>query len=86
MQDLHIYIGAPVPHGVYEWMRTIGQSPSPVDIRSYGFGSPAMLAEWERDLRDYRGKIFVSELGCGGMADLDEVVAGYGDLDTARRA
>ena len=81
IQDLHIYTGAPVPQGVYEWLRTLGQSPSPVDIRSYGFGSPAMLAEWQRTLRDYRGKIFVSELGCGGMADLDDVAAAYGDLD-----
>ncbi len=86
MQDLHIYVGAPVPHGVYEWMRTIGRIPSPIDIRSYGFGSPAMLAEWERDLRTYRGQIFVSELGCGGMADLDEVVAGYGDQEHLRDA
>ena len=81
IQDLHIYTGAPVPQGVYEWLRTLGQSPSPVDIRSYGFGSPAMLAEWQRTLRDYRGKIFVSELGSGGMADLDDVAAAYGDLD-----
>jgi beta-galactosidase len=81
IQDLHIYTGAPVPQGVYEWLRTLGQSPSPVDIRSYGFGSPAMLAEWQRNLRDYRGKIFVSELGCGGMTDLDDVAAAYGDLD-----
>ena len=86
MQDLHIYVGAPVPHGVYEWMRTIGRIPSPIDIRSYGFGSPAMLGEWERDLRTYRGQIFVSELGCGGMADLDEVVAGYGDQEHLRDA
>jgi hypothetical protein len=40
-----------------------------------------MLAEWQRTLRDYRGKIFVSELGCGGMTDLDDVAAAYGDLD-----
>jgi beta-galactosidase len=81
IQDLHIYTGAPVPQGVYEWLRTLGQNPAPVDIRSYGFGSPAMLAEWQRNLRDYRGKIFVSELGCGGMADLEDVAAAYGDLD-----
>ena len=86
MQDLHIYVGAPVPGGVYEWLRTLGQSPSPIDIRAYGFGAPAMLAEWDRDLRTYHGQIFVSELGCGGMADLDEVVAGYGDLQHLRDA
>ena len=27
MQDLHIYVGAPIPHGVYEWMRTVGPEP-----------------------------------------------------------
>ena len=86
MQDLHIYVGAPIPRGVYEWLRTLGQSPSPIDIRAYGFGSPAMLAEWDRDLRTYRGKIFVSELGSGGMADLDDVVAGYGDHQQLRDA
>ena len=86
MQDLHIYVGAPIPHGVYEWLRTLGQSPSLIDIRAYGFGSPAMLAEWDRDLRTYRGQIFVSELGSGGMADLDEIVAGYGDLQQLRDA
>jgi hypothetical protein len=45
-----------------------------------------MLGEWERDLRTYRGQIFVSELGCGGMADLNEVVAGYGDHQHLRDA
>ena len=71
----------PFPKACMSGCARSGRVPSPVDIRSYGFGSPAMLAEWQRNLRDYRGKIFVSELGCGGMADLDDVVAAYGDLD-----
>lgn len=86
IQDLHIYTGAPVPNGVYEWLRALGMRPSPVDIRAYGFGSAAMLAEWDRGLRDYRGQIFVSELGCGGMADLDDVVAGYEGQEHLRDA
>ncbi|MGH2614579.1 MAG: glycoside hydrolase family 2 protein [Thermomicrobiales bacterium] len=86
IQDLHIYVGAPIPHGVYEWLRALGQSPSPIDIRAYGFGSPAMLADWHRGVRTYQGKTFVSELGCGGMADLDEVVAGYEGQEFLRDA
>jgi beta-galactosidase len=79
IRDLHVYVGAPIPPPVYEWMRTLGISDLPLDVAAHDFGSSAMLDEWNRELRSYRGKVFVSELGCGGMADLDEVVAGYGD-------
>ncbi|MDI7274733.1 MAG: glycoside hydrolase family 2 TIM barrel-domain containing protein, partial [Anaerolineae bacterium] len=77
IQDLHIYIGSPIPPPAYEWMRTLGVSPPPVDMACLDFGSPAALERWSHDLRSYRGKVFVSELGCGGMADLDRVVAGF---------
>ncbi len=77
IQDLHIYVGAPIPSPVYEWMRSLGISDPPVDIVTQGFGSPAMLDEFYRGLRSYGGKVFVSELGCGGMADLDDMVAGF---------
>jgi len=80
IQDVHIYVGAPLTPPVYEWMRTLGVSDPPVDISAHDFGSPAMAEEFNRECRSYRGKVFVSELGCGGMADLDEVVAGYGTL------
>jgi beta-galactosidase len=77
IQDLHIYVGAPIPSPVYDWLRTLGISHSPVHMSAHDFGSKPMLEEWNRELRTYRGKIFVSELGCGGMADLDKLVAGY---------
>jgi beta-galactosidase len=86
IQDLHIYVGAPITSPVYEWMRTLGVSDSPVDMAAHDFGSKAMLEEWNRELRSYSGKVFVSELGCGGMADLDAVVAGYGDQAHLRDA
>ncbi len=41
------------------------------------FGSLAVVDEFDRECRSYQGQIFVSELGCGGMADLDEQVAGF---------
>jgi len=87
IQDVHVYVGAPLTPPVYEWMRTLGMSDPPVDISDHDFGSQPMVEEFNRELRSYRGKVFVSELGCGGMADLDEVVAGYGgqrDLQDAR--
>jgi len=80
IQDVHIYVGAPLTPPVYEWMRTLGVSDPPVDISAHDFGSQAMAEEFNRECRSYRGKVFVSELGCGGMADLDEVVAGYGTV------
>lgn len=84
--DLHIYMGPPLPSPVYEWMRTLGISDLPLDMTAFDFGSKAILEELNRELRAYRGKVFVSELGCGGMADLDQVVAGYQGRDHLRDA
>jgi len=86
IQDVHVYVGAPITSPVYEWMRALGVSDSSVDMSAHDFGSPAMLEEWNRELRSYSGQVFVSELGCGGMADLDAVVAGYGDQADLRDA
>ena len=86
IQDMHIYVGAPITAPVYEWMRTLGISDLPLDMSAHDFGSKAILEEWNRELRSYRGQIFVSELGCGGMADLDKVVAGFGDQSHLRDA
>ncbi len=77
--DVHIYVGAPVTPGVYEWLRTVGTATPTIDIVAEGYGSRPILEEFYRGLRGYQGKIFVSELGYGGMADLDAVVAGYGE-------
>jgi beta-galactosidase len=86
IQDLHIYVGAPIMSPVYSWMRTLGISDSPIDMSAHDFGSKPALEEWNCQLRTYQGKIFVSELGCGGMADLDKVVAGYQGREHLRDA
>ena len=39
------------------------------------------MEAFDRQLECYRGKIFVSELGCGGMSDLEETVAQYQDQE-----
>jgi hypothetical protein len=79
MHDIHAYVGSPIPDGVYEWLRTLGQTPSKIDMSAYNFGARALFEEWYRELRGYEGKLFVSELGCGGLADLEQVVAGFGE-------
>lgn len=86
IHDLHIYVGAPISPAVYEWMRTLGVSDLPFDISTHDFGSKAIVEAWNRELRLYTGKVFVSELGCGGMADLDAVVAGYEGREQLRDA
>ncbi|MGH2562581.1 MAG: glycoside hydrolase family 2 TIM barrel-domain containing protein, partial [Thermomicrobiales bacterium] len=79
--DVHLYIGAPVTRAACDWLRTVGAKPA-VDIAALGFGSPAIFDEWYRELRSDPGQILVSELGVGGMSDLDDTVAGFeGRLD-----
>ena len=39
------------------------------------------MDEFDRECRTYAGQIFVSELGYGGMSDLDQTVAGFGGRD-----
>jgi len=46
-------------------------------MSAHDFGAKEILEEWNRELRSYRGRVFVSELGVGGLADLDAVVAGF---------
>jgi hypothetical protein len=79
--DVHIYTGAPIPHGVYEWLRTLGAHEPPADMSAFGFSTAELLAEFSRELRSYRGQVFVSELGCGGMSDLDDTVERFDGRD-----
>lgn len=76
LHDVHLYIGAPLTRAACDWLRTIGTKPA-VDITGLGFGSPAIFDEWYRELRSDPSQVLVSELGCGGMSDLDETVAGF---------
>ncbi len=85
--DVHLYLGAPISASVYDWLRGLGSGMPSSILTEERFGSPAVLEEFDRECRSYRGKIFVSELGNGGMSDLVETVAGFGgreDLLDAR--
>ena len=64
-----------------DWLRAVGTpATNPGDrIEELGFGLAPIFEEWERELRADPSQVFVSELGCAGMADLDEVVAAFGE-------
>src|SRR6266508_2492239 len=82
IQDLHLYLGGLVPEPVYAWERALGKNNPSKNLIDHGFGSSKTLLEaFDRQLESYRGKIFVSELGCGGMSDLEETVAQYQDQE-----
>lgn len=84
--DVHLYLGASVPQPIYEWLRTLGAATPSTALGEQDFGADGVLAEFDREHRAYRGKVFVSELGGGGMSDLDETVKGFGDRTELRDA
>lgn len=80
VQDLHLYLGGLVPEPVYAWERALGKNNPSKSLVDHGFGSSKTLLDvFDQQLESYRGKIFVSELGCGGMSDLEDTVAQYHD-------
>jgi hypothetical protein len=82
IQDLHLYLGGLVPEPVYAWERALGQNNPSQSLTDLGFGnSKTFLDAFDRQMESYRGKIFVSELGCGGMSDLEDTVAQYQDQE-----
>lgn len=82
IQDLHLYLGGLVPEPVYAWERALGKNNPSQSLIDHGFGSSKTLLDaFDRQIESYRGKIFVSELGCGGMSDLEETVAQYQEQD-----
>jgi hypothetical protein len=87
IQDIHIYAGAPIAKRAFDWLASIGSPFQSFDVDALGIGSDRVFDEWSREVRDDPGQIFVSELGCGGMGDLDAMLAGFAgktDLVDAR--
>ena len=81
VHDVHLYLGAPMSRAACDWLRGVGTpATNPGDrIEELGFGVAPIFEEWERELRANPGHVFVSELGCAGMVDLDEVVEAFGE-------
>jgi hypothetical protein len=84
--DVHLYLGNLVPGSIYEWLRGLGGAGSSVAVAEEDFGATTLLAEFDRELRAYRGQVFVSELGGAGMSDLDETAAAFGEHTIGRDA
>ena len=76
-QDIHVYVGAPVNQSLERWLRTLGKYPPEVDIAAQHYYRPEPVRWYHEQLRDWRGRIFVSELGYGGICDLESVTAAY---------
>jgi beta-galactosidase len=77
--DIHAYLGNFIPEGVYEWLRGVGGGAASDGLLKNDLCSPTLLKEFDRELRSYNGMIFVSELGGGGIPDLEKAVAQFGD-------
>jgi hypothetical protein len=76
--DIHLYLGCHPTKPIYQWLQTVGTNASSSTVLSQvGFGSPDIFSEFDREMLTYRGKVFVSEVGCGGFNDLDKTVAGF---------
>jgi hypothetical protein len=75
--DVHLYLGAPISNSIYDWLRTLGSGATSRVLVEQGIGSLPVMDEFDREIRSYQGKVFVSEIGYGGMSDLDETVARF---------
>ena len=82
IMDIHIYTGAPAPAPVHEWLRTLGVGEQRVDMLGLGIGLPAVLEEfYPRAALLSRSASSSLRLGCGGMSDLRDTVARFGEHD-----
>ena len=85
--DIHLYLGSPISRSMYDWLCTLGTGAASQVLAEEGIGSLPVVEEFDRESRSYQGRVFVSEIGYGGMSDLDETVARFGgreDLLDAR--
>jgi hypothetical protein len=78
MMDIHLYLGCNPTLPIYKWMQTVGTNANQsTDLCQQGFGSQPIFNEFDREMHTYRGKVFVSEVGCGGFNDMDQTAAGF---------
>lgn len=81
IMDVHLYLGAPISSGINNWLRNLGTGVTSHILVEEGIGSTAVIEEFDRENRTYQGKIFVSEIGYGGLSELDETSAHFGDRE-----
>ncbi len=79
IQDLHLYFGGLISDRVYDWLRDIGTGVPASVLAQEGFGSAQLMEEFDHVARSYTGQFFISEIGSGGMSNLDDTVAMFSD-------
>jgi len=76
--DIHLYLGCYPSLPTYQWLHTVGTTANQSErLCQQGFGSQPIFDEFDREMLTYRGKVFVSEIGCGGFNDMDKTAAGF---------
>ena len=76
--DIHLYLGCFPTLPTYKWLQSVGTNANQSsDLSHQGFGSQSIFDEFGREMHTYRGKVFVSEIGCGGFNDMDKTAAGF---------
>jgi beta-galactosidase len=76
--DIHLYLGCYPTSSVYHWLQTVGTNiHQSSDLSPQGLGSAAIFSEFDRELHTFRGKVFVSEIGCGAFNDMDKTADGF---------
>jgi hypothetical protein len=73
-EDVHIYARAPVPDGVFEFLRVVGNPRRMAAPQSLGLTPDAWIAPWLRRLRRTRPRFLLSEYGYGGIMDYARAV------------
>jgi beta-galactosidase len=79
VRDLHLYIGSILPERVYDWLRNLKKGVNSRPLLDSGMGFLPIIEKFDQCMVDFDGKVFVSEIGCGGFTDLDRTVDGFGD-------
>jgi hypothetical protein len=76
--DIHLYLGCYPTPPIYKWLQSVGTNANrSSDLYQQGLGSQPVLNEFDREMHTYRGKVFVSEIGCGAFNDMDKTAAGF---------
>lgn len=78
IMDIHLYLGCYLAKPTHQWLQAVGsKAVSSQVLYAGGYGSEAVLEEFDREMATYRGKVFVSEIGCGAFNDMDQTAAGF---------
>ncbi|MCE9614917.1 MAG: hypothetical protein K8T26_11610 [Lentisphaerae bacterium] len=76
-EDVHIYVRAPVPGAIFDFLRQLGDPARMVPPHTLGLTPEASIAPWMRRLRRLHPSYFLSEFGYGGVMDYARALRQY---------